>query len=117
MLKDSSDAMPSISEVVTALEKAGFSDFIHEKYFVKPDLKDQFLQCGKDQPELYFDVNIRNGISSFRSFSYTDEIESGLAQLRSDIDSGQWKTIRDQYNSDLGDYSFIVATNTSRAIQ
>lgn len=117
MLKDSCDSMPSISEVVAALEKAGFTSIHQEKYFVKPDLKDQFLQCGKDQPELYFREDIRKGISSFQSFSYADEIESGLAKLRSDIDSGKWKEIRNLYNSDLGDYSFLIATNTSPSTQ
>lgn len=109
MMADSSLNMPTTETVKSALANAGFTHIQEEKYFIKPDLQDQFLQCGKDQPELYFNPEIRNGISSFRSFSYTDEVDAGLAKLKSDIQSGRWQDIRQRYESNLGDYLFIKA--------
>lgn len=109
MISDSAVQMPTEELTIHALKEAGFSRIETEKYFVKPDLQDQFLQCGKEQPELYFREDIRNGISSFRSFGYKDEVEDGLSKLREDIDSGRWKEVAQQYESSEGDYLFIKA--------
>jgi len=83
------------------------------KYFIKPDLEDHFLYCGKHNPELYFEDRIRQGISSFSSLANRAEIESGLSKLKADIDSGKIDEIIRSYENDLGDYLFVIARKAS----
>jgi hypothetical protein len=45
---------------------AGFKNIIQETFFVTNDLQYLFLQSGKYRPEIYFDKNVRDGISSFQ---------------------------------------------------
>lgn len=108
MMKDSILQMPSIDNVLAALHSAGFKLKTKEKYNIKPDLKDQFLYCGKHNPELYFDENIRRGISSFSALSNKEEVETGLANLRSDIDSGKIEKVIKNYENDNGDYLYLI---------
>lgn len=109
MIADSARQLPTLSHMTDVLSSAGFRSIESEKYFVRRDLQDQFLQCGKEQPELYFREDIRRGISSFQLFGYRDEVEEGLRQLRSDIDSGAWESVAESYQSDMGDYIFFAA--------
>lgn len=109
VMKRSADNMPSASGIVDALYHAGFEHVITEKYFVKDDLQDLFLQSGKNRPEIYFDEHIRNGISTFASLATNDEIETGLQKLRYDLDHNLFVSVQQRYESDLGDYMFIVA--------
>ncbi|WP_111683769.1 class I SAM-dependent methyltransferase [Winogradskyella tangerina] len=108
MLKDSILQMPSIDNVLAVLHSAGFKLKAKEKYNIKPDLKDQFLYCGKHNPELYFDENIRRGISSFSALSNKEEVETGLENLRSDIDSGKIEKVIKNYENDKGDYLYLI---------
>lgn len=108
MLADSIMQMPTLARVKQAMEKAGFEGLSTEKYFIQPDLEDKFLYCGKHQPEMYFDQNIRNGISSFSSLSNKLEVKRGLSALQSDIDSGKINQIVSEYENQLGDYLYII---------
>lgn len=108
MLNDSIRQMPSLTYVENAMKNAGIEPIGTEKYFIRPDLQDQFLYCGKHAPELYFDEQIRNGISSFSDLSHREEVEKGLAELRMDLDSGKIKQIINEYENDLGDYLYII---------
>ena len=101
--------MPSATGIVTALQSSGFDNVITEKYFVKDDLQDLFLQSGKNRPEIYFDENIQKGISTFASMASKDEIEGGLQKLRYDLDHNLFAGVQQRYESDHGDYMFIVA--------
>ena len=65
MLADSIEQMPSLENIEKAMNAAGFKDIFIENYDIQPDLKDQFLYVGKQNPTLYLDENIRNGIASF----------------------------------------------------
>ncbi|MBL6447780.1 class I SAM-dependent methyltransferase [Fulvivirga sp. 29W222] len=108
MMKSSIDQMPTLSKVTSALESAGISWVSCEKYSVKPDLQDLFLYCGKDNPDLYFDPAIRQGISSFSSLANAVEVEAGLRQLKDDVISGKVKEVIESFENDLGDYLFIM---------
>lgn len=108
MLADSMKQMPSLERVTQAMENADFSIVTKEPYFIQPDLQDLFLYCGKHTPELYFNPQIRNGISSFASLAHKEEITSGLLQLRKDIDAGAIRDIIASYENELGDYLFLV---------
>ncbi len=108
MMADSITQMPSLESVMEAVTAAGFAMIGTEKYPVQNDLQDCFLYVGKNKPELYFDENIRAGIVSFSALSNAREVETGLAQLRADINLGQFDEVRAEYENSLGDYLFIV---------
>jgi SAM-dependent methyltransferase len=108
MLSDSIIQMPSYESIKRGMQYSGFKVLKTDKYFIKPNLQDKFLYCGKDHPELYFDKNIRNGISSFSSIANQKEIEKGLSELRKDIDTGKINSIINNYKNDFGDYLYII---------
>ncbi len=108
MLNDSIAQMPSYANVASAMKKSGFEIIQTEKYSIRPDLEDKFLYCGKQNPELYFDENIRHGISSFSSLANQEEVKKGLAELRRDIDNGDINKVIKSYEHDLGDYLYII---------
>ncbi len=109
MLQASIIQMPSLDIVKQAMKKANFNLMYTESYFIQPDLEDKFLYCGKDNPELYFDENIRNGISSFSDLANKEEIDNGLTSLRTDINNGAIEKVMKSYKNNLGDYLYIVA--------
>lgn len=108
MLRDSMLQMPVLSRVEEAMESAGISVDSTEKYYIRPDLEDLFLYCGKHNPQLYFDPAVRQGISSFSALANVREVEEGLDKLKVDIDSGKIAEIIDNYKNNIGDYLFIV---------
>lgn len=112
MLKASIIQMPSLENVKNAMKSAGIEIKETKKYSIKTYLTDQFLYCGKHNPELYFDESIRHGISSFSSIANPKEVENGLVDLRKDMDSGKIQQIMKSYENDLGDYLFIVGKKT-----
>jgi ubiquinone/menaquinone biosynthesis C-methylase UbiE/heme-degrading monooxygenase HmoA len=100
---------PSVEAIETALSEAGFKHHEFVNWEVPENLLDRFAYSGKDNPELYFEEGILDGISLFANLGHKDEIEAGLKALRADIDSGKWQDVRDQYDHDLGDYCFVIA--------
>ena len=108
MLHSSIFQMPSLDAIQNAADETKLKISIIEKYFIKDDLKDCFLYIGKNNPDRYFDQQIRDGISSFTSLANIDEVEQGLTKLRSDIANNEFEQIKSQYDNDLGDYLFIA---------
>lgn len=109
MLGDSILQMPSFEIIENAAVEAGFVITKTEKYFIPDDLRDHFLYVGKNRPELYFDAEVRKGISSFSALSNAEEVRSGLSRLRDDINMNRFKEIKTRFDNDLGDYLFVVA--------
>ncbi len=109
LMKKSSAQMPSEAFVTKALVKNGFSVQNTEKYSVDHQLRDLFLQSGKYRPQLYLDPQVRSGISTFADLANAEEVEKGLEMLKQDIASGKIESIIEQYESDTGDYLFIVS--------
>lgn len=112
MLEDSMLQMPTLEAVEKAMANSGIKITNTETYNIKSDLQDQFLYCGKQNPELYFDKSIRHGISSFSALANIEEVETGLVTLRTDIDSGKIKEIIKSYENDFGDYLYIIGMKT-----
>jgi len=112
MLEDSILQMPTLETVEKAINTAGLKITATETYTIKPDLKDQFLYCGKQNPELYFDESIRHGISSFSALANLEEVENGLSELRTDIDTRKIDEIIKSYENNFGDYLYIIAEKT-----
>lgn len=108
MLEDSIVQMPTCRAVADAMSSAGLKILATPTYDIKPDLQDQFLYCGKQNHELYFDEDIRHGISSFSALAHKTEIDKGLTELRKDIDSGKIEDIKRSYENDFGDYLYVI---------
>lgn len=108
MLKNSIDQMPSLESIEDAMTNSNIQIIKTEKYFIKPDLEDKFLYCGKHQPEIYLNKKVRNGISSFSLLSHKPEVDQGLTDLKRNIENGTIQGIIDSYKNDLGDYFYIV---------
>ena len=108
MIEDSIKVLPTFEKIKSAFKNANLQIVQQEPYFVKPDLEDLFLYCGKHNPEMYFKEKVRNGISSFSMIAHQSEIEKGLQQMREDIDTGKITEIMMAHENDLGDYLFIV---------
>ncbi|HTF03766.1 MAG TPA: class I SAM-dependent methyltransferase [Bacteroidia bacterium] len=109
MLQDGRKQMLPYETIEENLLTGGFTEVKTEKYFVTNDLQDLFLQCGKYNPAIYLDEQVRRGISSFATAKNAEEVQSGLASLRSDIDSGNIEEVVKQYESEVGDYLFVIA--------
>jgi ubiquinone/menaquinone biosynthesis C-methylase UbiE len=108
MLENSINQMPSFDIVKSAMEGAGFSIINTEPYSIMPDLEDLFLYCGKHNPNLYFQPEVRAGISSFASLANAQEVKEGLQKLKVDLDSGQINEVMKTYANDRGDYLFVI---------
>ncbi|HEX8659549.1 MAG TPA: class I SAM-dependent methyltransferase, partial [Hymenobacter sp.] len=59
-------------------------------------------------PAWYLDEQIRRGISSFSSLSGLAEVKKGLAKLANDLANNRFEKIKKQYETDLGDYLFLL---------
>jgi ubiquinone/menaquinone biosynthesis C-methylase UbiE len=101
--------MPSEAVWREALAQAGFGPMKVFPWDVPEDLEDLFWYAGKFRPELYFDPEIRAGISAFANLAEEAEVQEGLSRLRADIDSGAFPEILAASRHDGGDYAFIAA--------
>ncbi len=108
MMADSIKQMPTFVTIESAMKNAGIELLETDMYAVKPNLQDQFLYCGKQNPEFYFNDQIRHGISSFSSLANKTEVDQGLIDLRKDIDSRKFHKITRTYQNNLGDYLYII---------
>ncbi|MES2875694.1 MAG: methyltransferase domain-containing protein [Bacteroidota bacterium] len=109
MLECSIKQMPSISKIESALCNASLKLVENRPFAVSNELKDLFLYSGKQRPEMYLSESVRAGISSFRNFCPSAELESGLSLLAADIESGNINSIIKKYEEGKGDYCFLVA--------
>lgn len=108
MIEDSVKILPARNKLLEIFNEVGLTLQLEENYFVQEDLKDNFLQCGKHQPEKYFDENIRKGISSFSMLAYQEEIDNGLIKLSNDIKTGKFNSIKERHENSIGDYVFLL---------
>lgn len=98
----------SFNDIKNLLEQAGFNTVKSSRFFVTNKLEDMFLHSGKYRPELYLNPQVREGISSFHISADQSELEKGLNSLEIDIKSGKIKKIIENFESDSGDYLFII---------
>lgn len=112
MMKRSWELVPEIEGMEEILNKAGFNLAATEKYFVQDDLQDHFLYSNKRRPAQYLRPEVRNGASSFTAFSTPEEVNTGLAALEADIQSGNIQDIITRYENNNGDYLFYIASKT-----
>lgn len=109
MIEKSIVNRPSEAKIAQLLVNAGFKHTYSEKYFVNKKLKDLFVNASKHNPAIYLQEEVRKGMSIFALFCSPEEETDGLNRLKEDIGSGKVQEIIDSYNSDLGDYYFMLA--------
>lgn len=109
-MQRSSEVVLGIDEMTEIFQSCGFTDVSTEKYFVHEGLTDHFLYSNKYKPEQYLIPEIRNGASSFTVYADNAEVERGLIELKTDINTGKIQEIIQQYENDLGDYLFYRLT-------
>lgn len=91
------------------LNEAGFTTPVLDPFFVTNELQDWFPHSGKYRPEIYLNPEVRAGMSIF---SYEDkqvEVALGCEMLQRDINSGEIQRIIESYESDVGDFTFLVS--------
>jgi SAM-dependent methyltransferase len=103
------EQMPDTGTVEEACLRTGFRQVTFEPYFVQPDLQDGFLYFAKHRPELYLTEQGRGGSSTFRILADPEEIRTGCEMLASDLRTGRFSEVFARYDSELGDYLFLVA--------
>ncbi len=108
MMQDAMNKMASESEINLLLQQSGFKVLQSQQFFITKNMQDLFLHAGKYRPSLYLDQKVRDGISSFHLSTNPTELNHGLKKLATDIDSGRINTIIEDYESDLGEYLFII---------
>jgi hypothetical protein len=101
--------MPSLQEILQALEQSGFVAIHTESYEVRHDLQDFFLYSGKYHPEIYLDPRVRAGISTFAALANAAEVEDGCRRLSQDIQSGRLAEVVATYQHTHGDYLFVIS--------
>ena len=101
--------MPAYDAIEEAMKKAGVTIINTEKYDVHKGLQDLFLSSGTFNPRLYLDPNFRKGISSFSALADPEEVDKGLIQLETDINSGRIDEVIKSWKNDRGTYLFMQA--------
>jgi SAM-dependent methyltransferase len=98
-----------LSALTSAIEKTTRASVKIIPFLLPYDLEDSFAAVGWARPELYLDINIQNGISSFAKLNQT-ELEHGLSKLQKDLETGVWDQeygyLRQQQQYDAG-YRFL----------
>lgn len=110
MMEASIRQMPSFEQVSLAMTLAGFTDITPVPWFIPKNLEDKFLYSGKENPSLYLEASVRNGISSFTALAHQSEVNQGLTRLKRDIKSGEISEIIAQHQNTLGDYLYIIGS-------
>ncbi len=105
--------LPQIAEMRDYLSNTlGLSMSFH-RFPLPSDIMDRFAAAGWAKPELYLNDTFRSGISSFARIS-EERVESGLAKLKEDLDSGSWNRkfgyLRKYGSLDVG-YVFLEIRN------
>jgi len=109
MIERSARVLPSRESILDALEGAGLTVREIVPFHVTDELQDLFLYSAKNRPHRYLDPVFRANISSFAAFCSPDELESGLGELRADLEEGRFPTVAARYDEGIGDYAYVVA--------
>ena len=109
LIKDVESTFISIPELSNEIHSVTGNSVNVIPFRLPHNLADSFAAVGWARPELYLDINIRNGISSFAKID-GDEVEQGVLRLQEDLETGKWDQeygyLRKQKQYDVG-YRFI----------
>jgi ubiquinone/menaquinone biosynthesis C-methylase UbiE len=114
LIADVKSTFLPISKLASEIESITNSSVDILPFPLPHDLLDSFAAAGWARPELYFDRNVRSGISSFAKID-DRKLSQGLANLREDLETGVWDRkygyLRQQKQYDVG-YRFIYTTTS-----
>ncbi len=109
LIKDVESTFISMSELTNEIHSVTGNDVNVIPFRLPHNLSDSFAAVGWARPELYLDINIRNGISSFAKID-NDEVNQGVLRLQEDLQTGRWDKeyghLRKQKQYDVG-YRFV----------
>ncbi|BAY82337.1 type 11 methyltransferase [Calothrix parasitica NIES-267] len=111
LIKDVESTFISIPELSDEIHSITGNGVNVSPFRLPHNLSDSFAAVGWARPELYLDINIRNGISSFAKID-GDEVNVGVLRLQEDLETGRWDKeygyLRKQKQYDVG-YRFVVS--------
>lgn len=96
------------ADVEEALLKAGFQQLSFEKFFVKKETQDAFLEIAKHYPEKCLDPNFQANVSPFVLAPDKEEVALGLKKLEQDIHSREIEKIMNRYLNPEGNFYYIL---------
>jgi hypothetical protein len=96
------DQMPSGRRLQRAFDRAKLRIVTREPWFVPTDPVDLFLYAGKNNPNLYLNARVRQGISTFAKLADPQEVARGLVRLKHDVASGAIARVMARYASNAG---------------
>jgi ubiquinone/menaquinone biosynthesis C-methylase UbiE len=106
------DSYAPLSEVEAHFRSAGFSRFGVVQFPLPADFTDMNMHSGWNRPEIYLDAGFRQNMSPF-ALASDDDVVSGVAALRRDLESGAWDAkhgeLRTRQSYDLG-FRFLRAS-------
>lgn len=88
-IRDTSQTFPSTKEIASLVTDITQRTVKIIPFLLPQDLSDRFAASGWCKPEIYLDLEVRNGISSFAKMPQA-ELQLGLEKLIWEIDSGAW---------------------------
>ena len=112
-IRDTKDTFPEAKIIAEEIRQITQKVVTIIPFPLPKDLTDLFAAAGWARPELYLDVRVRKGISSFAKMS-REEKEKGIKQLEVDLNNGNWDEkygeLRNQESYDAG-YRCLVIGN------
>jgi ubiquinone/menaquinone biosynthesis C-methylase UbiE len=101
---------PALQEIKSLLEEVGFVIINCEPYHIPCDVDslDCFSNSCKCNPSRYLEDEFLNGMTTFTCESVKDDVKKGKKLLHEDIKEDRVSGVIQSYESDKGDYSFII---------
>jgi ubiquinone/menaquinone biosynthesis C-methylase UbiE len=90
LLSDTLNTFPSTQKIAHLISQITQKETAIIPFLLPTDLSDLFAASGWCKPEIYLDVLVQSGISSFAKMPPT-ELEAGLKRLKLDLDYGFWR--------------------------
>jgi hypothetical protein len=89
LVLDTLNTFPSTQKIAHLISQITQKETAIIPFLLPTDLSDLFAASGWCKPEIYLDVLVQSGISSFAKMPPT-ELKAGLKRLKLDLDCGFW---------------------------
>ena len=111
-INDTKKTFPDTKAIAKIMEDATHKSVEIIPFLLPSDLQDRFAAAGWQQPEIYLDPEVRNGISTFAKIP-PKALKLGLERLSQELDNGIWEQkysyLRQQQIYDAG-YRILVVS-------
>ena len=110
-ITDTLNTFPSTQEIGQIINQIIHKEIAIIPFLLSTNLTDLFAASGWCKPEIYLDIKVRNGISTFAKMP-DNQLQIGLKRLAADLDNGIWLEkygyLLQQENYDAG-YRILVS--------